>query len=225
MEKLLFTLASVFLVVRAAEPVGQLVASSSHSSADGLYSGLDGKVGSVAALSAAPLTDASLAGSGQLAAAASPLAVAQPLTAAAPLHAAAAPLTSAFAVAPAPLAAAAPAPLAVGVPLPYQAATLPSSPLSSLVSKAHFGFSQPVSHLAVAAAPAHKLDYPQYVFGYMVQDFSTGDNKAVKEVREGDIVKGSYSLAEPDGTKRTVNYYADPVHGFNAVVHKTQILK
>lgn len=31
---------------------------------------------------------------------------------------------------------------------------------------------------------------------------------------------GSYSLIEPDGTKRTVEYTADAVSGFNAVVHK-----
>lgn len=31
---------------------------------------------------------------------------------------------------------------------------------------------------------------------------------------------GSYSLVEPDGTRRIVEYTADPVQGFNAVVHK-----
>lgn len=48
----------------------------------------------------------------------------------------------------------------------------------------------------------------------------TGDSKAQEETRDGDIVKGSYSLIEPDGSRRTVNYYADPVNGFNAVVQK-----
>lgn len=33
-------------------------------------------------------------------------------------------------------------------------------------------------------------------------------------------MKGSYSLIEPDGSRRTVNYYSDPVNGFNAVVQK-----
>lgn len=33
-------------------------------------------------------------------------------------------------------------------------------------------------------------------------------------------MQGSYSLVEPDGTRRTVEYTADPVNGFNAVVHK-----
>lgn len=31
---------------------------------------------------------------------------------------------------------------------------------------------------------------------------------------------GSYSLIEPDGTQRVVEYTADPVNGFNAVVHR-----
>ena len=34
------------------------------------------------------------------------------------------------------------------------------------------------------------------------------------------MVQGSYSLIEPDGSRRTVSYAADPVNGFNAVVQK-----
>lgn len=34
------------------------------------------------------------------------------------------------------------------------------------------------------------------------------------------MVKGSYSLVEPDGTVRTVHYTADDHNGFNAIVHK-----
>lgn len=33
-------------------------------------------------------------------------------------------------------------------------------------------------------------------------------------------MKGGYSLYEPDGTKRVVEYTADKHHGFNAVVKK-----
>lgn len=32
---------------------------------------------------------------------------------------------------------------------------------------------------------------------------------------------GQYSLVEPDGSIRTVDYTADKHNGFNAVVHKT----
>ncbi|KAF7270917.1 hypothetical protein GWI33_016149 [Rhynchophorus ferrugineus] len=64
-------------------------------------------------------------------------------------------------------------------------------------------------------APAH------YEFNYGVQDPHTGDHKSQHEVRDGDVVKGSYSVAEPDGTLRTVHYTADPHNGFNAVVEKS----
>ncbi|KAG8233670.1 hypothetical protein J437_LFUL013716 [Ladona fulva] len=61
---------------------------------------------------------------------------------------------------------------------------------------------------------------PQYTFSYDIQDAVTGDNKAQTETRNGDIVQGQYSLVEPDGTRRTVDYTSDPVNGFNAVVHR-----
>lgn len=61
---------------------------------------------------------------------------------------------------------------------------------------------------------------PRYNFNYAVNDPLTGDNKAQTEVRDGGYVKGSYSLAEPDGTVRVVDYTADPVNGFNAVVNR-----
>uniref|UniRef100_A0A6P7GZ30 Adult-specific cuticular protein ACP-20-like n=1 Tax=Diabrotica virgifera virgifera TaxID=50390 RepID=A0A6P7GZ30_DIAVI len=55
---------------------------------------------------------------------------------------------------------------------------------------------------------------------YGVKDLKTGDNKEQKEERLGDVVKGQYSLAEPDGTIRVVKYTADKVNGFNAVVER-----
>lgn len=41
----------------------------------------------------------------------------------------------------------------------------------------------------------------------------TGDAKSQQETRSGDVVQGSYSLVEPDGNRRTVEYTADPVQG------------
>lgn len=61
---------------------------------------------------------------------------------------------------------------------------------------------------------------PEYSFGYSVSDAHTGDAKSQHETRHGDVVKGSYSLVEPDGTIRTVKYTADHVNGFNAVVDR-----
>ncbi|XP_013116944.1 adult-specific cuticular protein ACP-22 [Stomoxys calcitrans] len=68
------------------------------------------------------------------------------------------------------------------------------------------------------------VDYyapPKYAFKYGVNDYHTGDVKSQHETREGDSVKGQYSLVEPDGSIRTVDYTADKHNGFNAVVHKT----
>ncbi|KAG5887130.1 hypothetical protein JTB14_029810 [Gonioctena quinquepunctata] len=124
-----------------------------------------------------------------------------------------------------------------------------SSPLS-YAAPARVAYSSPlISHAAPAlsyaapalsyAAPALKVAAPvayaapvaktiiaepsapaQYDFSYGVNDPHTGDSKSQQESRRGDVVQGSYSLLESDGTKRTVEYTADPHNGFNAVVHK-----
>ncbi|XP_047106194.1 sterile alpha motif domain-containing protein 1-like [Schistocerca piceifrons] len=78
----------------------------------------------------------------------------------------------------------------------------------------------PVAVAAPAAVAAEYDPNPQYSYAYDVQDALTGDSKTQHETRNGDVVQGSYSLVEPDGSIRTVDYTADPVNGFNAVVHK-----
>lgn len=79
-----------------------------------------------------------------------------------------------------------------------------------------------------AAAPLAKLEefdaVPQYSFAYDVQDAVTGDSKAQYETRNGDIVRGSYSLIEADGTRRIVEYTADPINGFNAIVSREPVI-
>ncbi|XP_047002798.1 cuticle protein 7-like [Schistocerca americana] len=85
---------------------------------------------------------------------------------------------------------------------------------------------------AVHAAPAlpgalaarADADYdpnPQYSFSYSVSDALTGDAKQQQESRSGDAVQGSYSVVEPDGAVRTVQYSAAPGAGFNAVVSRS----
>ncbi|XP_054260466.1 uncharacterized protein LOC128985110 [Macrosteles quadrilineatus] len=72
-------------------------------------------------------------------------------------------------------------------------------------------------------APHHDHEhyhYPKYEFKYGVHDPHTGDIKQQWEHRDGDKVKGMYSLVEPDGTIRIVEYTADDHNGFNAVVKK-----
>ncbi|CAG9771835.1 unnamed protein product [Ceutorhynchus assimilis] len=62
--------------------------------------------------------------------------------------------------------------------------------------------------------------HPNYKFSYGVNDPHTGDHKSQEEYRDGDVVKGHYTVADPDGTLRVVHYTADDVNGFNAVVEK-----
>ncbi|CAK9826520.1 Larval cuticle protein A2B [Anthophora retusa] len=79
----------------------------------------------------------------------------------------------------------------------------------------------PAAPVVATAARLEELDAaPQYSFAYDVQDAVTGDSKAQYETRNGDVVQGSYSLIEADGTRRIVEYTADPINGFNAVVSR-----
>ncbi|XP_063379443.1 uncharacterized protein LOC134666222 [Cydia fagiglandana] len=63
--------------------------------------------------------------------------------------------------------------------------------------------------------------YPKYNFEYSVSDKKTGDHKHHRESRDGDRVRGEYSLVEADGSLRKVEYDADDYNGFNAVVSKS----
>ena len=47
--------------------------------------------------------------------------------------------------------------------------------------------------------------HPKYAYKYGVNDYHTGDIKSQHETRDGDVVKGSYTLVEPDGSVRTVS--------------------
>ena len=106
----------------------------------------------------------------------------------------------------------------------------------ALVAVARAGVLQPIAYaqpaLAIQKTLVHSApalvaksgdDYdpnPQYSFSYDIHDSLTGDAKSQTESRDGDVVKGQYSLIEADGTRRIVDYTADSVNGFNAVVHK-----
>ncbi|KAL4710543.1 hypothetical protein ACJJTC_008945 [Scirpophaga incertulas] len=101
------------------------------------------------------------------------------------------------------------------------------SPLLHTAPIAH----APIAHAPIVAAPAH-LEYsghghedyyshPKYHYSYSVEDPHTGDHKSQHESRDGDVVKGEYSLLQPDGSFRKVSYSADDHNGFNAVVHNS----
>ncbi|KAG5883875.1 hypothetical protein JTB14_007764 [Gonioctena quinquepunctata] len=89
--------------------------------------------------------------------------------------------------------------------------------LVALVSLAQAGLvAQP---LTTVVAEPHNPN-PQYSFLYEVQDPTTGDSHGQYETRNGDVVQGAYALMDSDGTRRLVEYTADSIHGFNAVVSK-----
>ncbi|XP_055623334.1 uncharacterized protein LOC129766762 [Toxorhynchites rutilus septentrionalis] len=73
-------------------------------------------------------------------------------------------------------------------------------------------------HRGYANAYKDYSNHPKYNFEYGVNDFHTGDHKQQWETRNGDVVKGGYTMKEADGTIRIVEYTADDEHGFNAVV-------
>ncbi|KAL1506709.1 hypothetical protein ABEB36_006022 [Hypothenemus hampei] len=123
--------------------------------------------------------------------------------------------------------------IAIATLLSYvQAGLVPAAPLAYAPAPSAYAYATPVAKTVVAAPaplayPVAKAvaaeDYdpnPQYSYGYDIQDGLTGDSKSQSETRNGDVVQGSYSVLDPDGLKRTVDYTADPVHGFNAVVHR-----
>ncbi|XP_067619873.1 uncharacterized protein [Eurosta solidaginis] len=61
-------------------------------------------------------------------------------------------------------------------------------------------------------------NHPKYEFEYGVRDPHGGDHKHQWETRDGDKVKGAYSLKETDGSTRLVEYTSDYKNGFRAVV-------
>lgn len=132
----------------------------------------------------------------------------------------AAPVAAAYT---APVAAAYTAPVLAARAAPVVAAAAPvvAARAAPLVAAAAPVVAARAAPVVAAPLQAEFTDaYPQYQYAYNVQDTLTGDSKTQEETRDGDVVKGSYSLIEPDGSRRIVNYYADPINGFNAVVQK-----
>jgi hypothetical protein len=59
---------------------------------------------------------------------------------------------------------------------------------------------------------------PQYNFSFDVKDDDLTNYQNRQEERDGGVVKGSYSVIDPDGYVRTVTYTADSKNGFQAKV-------
>ncbi|XP_063821233.1 uncharacterized protein LOC135071373 [Ostrinia nubilalis] len=121
--------------------------------------------------------------------------------------------------------------LAVAAPV-YHAAPAPVAYHAAPAAVTYHAAPAPVAYHAAPAVAYHaapvakvlaheEIAHPKYEYTYSVADGHTGDNKSQQESRDGDVVKGSYSFHEADGSIRTVEYTADDHNGFNAVVHNT----
>ncbi|XP_055590075.1 cuticle protein 8-like [Uranotaenia lowii] len=63
----------------------------------------------------------------------------------------------------------------------------------------------------------------KYMFSYTVHDDHTGDSKSHTETRHGHKVVGQYSLVEPDGHRRVVDYTSDKHTGFVAHIRREPV--
>lgn len=79
------------------------------------------------------------------------------------------------------------------------------------------------SHQHFSQNHYHGQPEANYQFAYAVNDQFTGDHKTHTETRQGDRVEGQYSMVDPDGYKRVVEYRADDTNGFQSEVHRTPI--
>ncbi|XP_053676884.1 uncharacterized protein LOC128727048, partial [Anopheles nili] len=88
--------------------------------------------------------------------------------------------------------------------------------LMAIIATTGFGLVSSYKDSLHAYAPEYA--HPAYSFSYGVKDLHSGDVKSQWETRDDGIVKGHYSVVEPDGSIREVDYTADSKTGFNAVV-------
>ena len=97
---------------------------------------------------------------------------------------------------------------------------------SSILPKIH-GLTSTYGKLSDSVNLAnHKLDgqdiYSNAKYNY-ANDNSDVKNSDHWEERDGNVVKGGYTLYEADGTKRIVEYTADKQNGFKAIVTKADV--
>jgi hypothetical protein len=103
---------------------------------------------------------------------------------------------------------------------------LAAAALVSCVSAGHLGGYASGYEAAPAAVSTgsssqfrEEDSYGNYKFGY--DEAHSSGRSGRREERNGDIVTGSYSLADADGRDRTVHYVAD-ASGFRATIHTNE---
>ncbi|XP_063905144.1 cuticle protein 8-like [Zophobas morio] len=100
------------------------------------------------------------------------------------------------------------------------AQSAPSVPFSLSFKRVQLPLPSPAQEKITQAILPQPTAVPNYDYNYVVRDPHSGDAKSQQESRQGDVVKGRYEFVEADGSRRIVEYFADPVRGFNAVVKR-----
>ncbi|XP_045591290.1 larval cuticle protein A3A isoform X2 [Procambarus clarkii] len=77
--------------------------------------------------------------------------------------------------------------------------------------------------LASPHGPYNPYPSQPYAFKYGVQDSYSGQNHGRKEYSDGHVVKGTYSVDLPGGTRQRVDYQADKYNGYQARVSYTGV--
>ncbi|XP_058984591.1 larval cuticle protein A2B-like [Musca domestica] len=98
----------------------------------------------------------------------------------------------------------------------HAAPVVPTTTVVKTVAPVAYAHAKPV----LVKHEAHYDDHPQYNYNYDVNDEHTGDVHSQTEERDGDVVRGEYSLIDADGFRRVVQYTVDPHSGFNAIVNR-----
>ena len=85
--------------------------------------------------------------------------------------------------------------------------------------KPNYGNMEP-EEMEEAAGDDYYDPHPKYKYEYQVDDKDTGDYKTFWEERDGDVVRGAYTIMDADGKQRIVEYKADKVNGYEAVIRR-----
>ncbi|XP_061725025.1 pro-resilin-like [Cydia pomonella] len=94
-----------------------------------------------------------------------------------------------------------------------------SSPSNSYLPPSSFGGQYEGNNHGHDHGHGHDHEVPKsYEFGYSVKDAQSGNDYDRRESSDGNVVRGEYRVALPDGRTQIVTYHADWQTGFHADV-------
>ncbi|XP_075233165.1 uncharacterized protein LOC142331272 [Lycorma delicatula] len=96
-----------------------------------------------------------------------------------------------------------------------------STSIAVFLLAVQLSFTEPRVLSVYQSYPRSNDNQVKYDYRYAIDDSVSGVINDRWEHRIGEFVKGAYSLLEPGGKIRTVNYEVDGKRGFHATVHTT----